>query len=115
MAQFWGGARQSHGKPAAEPCWTIWRSPVRACNNHKHSKTDAPDPLSGALAPLFHPRRQRWRDHFAWDSTCTIVIGLTATGLATVAALQRDCAGLGNLRRVLYATGEHPPTDTGLG
>lgn len=73
----------------------------QGCNNHKYAKTEAPDPASGAPAPLFHPRRQRWRDHFAWDSTCTLVIGLTPTWRATVEALQLNRAGLVNLRRVL--------------
>jgi hypothetical protein len=80
----------------------------QGCNNHKYARTEAPDPVGGVTVPLFHPRRQRWRDHFAWDSTYAIVIGLTPTGRATVEALQLHRAGLVNLRRVLYAAGEHP-------
>ena len=83
----------------------------QGCNNHKYTKTHAPDPVSGAMVPLFHPRRQRWRDHFAWDSTYTVVIGRTPTGRATVEALQLNRAGLVNLRRVLYTMGEHPPVE----
>ncbi len=83
----------------------------QGCNNHKYTKTTASDPLSGAMVPLFHPRRERWVDHFAWDSTYTIVIGLTPTGRATVHALQLNRPGLVNLRRILVAAGEHPPVE----
>jgi hypothetical protein len=38
-----------------------------------------------------------------------MMIGLTATGSATIEALQLNRSGLVNLRRVLYAVGEHPP------
>ena len=80
----------------------------QGCNNHKYTKTTATDPLSGVMVPLFHPRRQRWLDHFAWDSTYTVV-GLTPTGRATVEALQLNRPGLVNRRRILFAAGEHPP------
>ena len=85
----------------------------QGCNNHKYTKTEAADPLSGLRIPLYHPRRQAWHDHFAWDSTYTLIIGLTPTGRATVEAPQLNRAGLVNLRRVLYASGEHPPPDQG--
>lgn len=83
----------------------------QGCNNHKYVKTEGRDPVTGALIPLFHPRQQRWLDHFAWDSTYTVIVGVTATGRATVDALQLNRAGLVNLRRVLYAMGEHPPAE----
>lgn len=85
----------------------------QGCNNHKYIKVEVADPLSGALVSLYHPRQQNWRDHFAWDSTYTLIIGLTPTGRATVDALQPNRAGLVNLRRVLYAIGEHPPAHMG--
>jgi hypothetical protein len=40
------------------------------------------------------------------------VIGLTPTGRATVNELNLNRSGLINLRRVLFACGEHPPSDT---
>jgi hypothetical protein len=83
----------------------------QGCNNHKYTKTDGPDPLSGGVAPLFHPRRQRWRDHFAWNDDATLVIGLTPTGRVTVEALQLNRTQLVNLRRALSAFGEHPPAE----
>jgi hypothetical protein len=83
----------------------------QGCNNHKHTKTEAVDPATGAIAPLFHPRLQRWHDHFTWDRSSTVVIGITATGRATVEALRLNRAGLVNLQRVLQARGEHPPPE----
>jgi 5-methylcytosine-specific restriction endonuclease McrA len=81
----------------------------QGCNNHKYNKTHFSDPVTGEQVPLFHPRRQRWQDHFAWNADCTLVVGMTPTGRATVVALQLNRPGLVNLRRILAAAGEHPP------
>jgi HNH endonuclease len=80
------------------------------CNQHKSKRTAAPDPVTEALVSLFHPRQQRWDAHFAWNDDFTLILGLTPTGRATIVALQLNRPGLVNLRRVLYAIGEHPPT-----
>jgi hypothetical protein len=61
---------------------------------------------------LFHPREQRWEAHFAWNHDFTLILGVTPTGRATIAALQLNRPGLVNLRRVLYMVGEHPPALT---
>jgi len=45
----------------------------QGCNNHKYTKTEGRDPVSGDIVPLFHPRRQRWRDHFVWNDDFTPV------------------------------------------
>ena len=81
------------------------------CNARKYTKTHAPDPQTGHLVPLFHPRRQRWARHFAWSEDFIVIIGRTAVGRATVAALHLNRPELINLRRVLRAVGEHPPAD----
>lgn len=52
------------------------------CNAHKYNKVEADDPTTGQPAPLFHPRRARWRDHFAWNADFTLAVGLTPTGRA---------------------------------
>jgi len=83
----------------------------QGCNGHKYVKTHGVDPVSGELVPLFHPRHQHWRNHFAWSADFTLIIGLTPTGRATVEALQLNREGLVNLRHVLYAMGEHPPRE----
>jgi hypothetical protein len=79
------------------------------CNQHKSRRTAALDPVTEARVPLFHPREHRWEEHFAWNDDFTFMLGLTPTGRATIAALQLNRPGLVNLRRVLYAMGEHPP------
>jgi hypothetical protein len=83
----------------------------QGCNNHKYKKVVGRDPISGEIVPLFHPRNQNWNDHFAWNESFTHVIGLTSIGRATVEALQLNRAGLINLRRILYSSGEHPPEE----
>lgn len=83
----------------------------QGCNNHKYNKTEGYDPVSGDTVPLYHPRKQRWSHHFAWNDDFTLIIGLTPTGRSTVEALQLSREGVVNLRRVLYAMGEHPPVE----
>jgi hypothetical protein len=82
------------------------------CNGHKGVKIQAPDPESDAMVPLFHPRQQRWIEHFRWSENTTRIIGLTPTGRATIDALQLNRAGLVNLRRIMLLADEHPPHDT---
>ena len=79
------------------------------CNSYKHTKTEAFDVVSNRMAALYHPRQQRWQEHFAWNADCTQLIGLTPTGRVTIVELQLNRPGLLNLRRLLYAAGEHPP------
>jgi hypothetical protein len=81
----------------------------QGCNNHKYDKMQAPDPVTGRLVPLFHPRRMRWEKHFAWGGDFTLIVGISPTGRATVEALSLNRPGVVNLRRVLYRHGEHPP------
>lgn len=83
----------------------------QGCNNHKNNKTEGRDPVSADTVPLYHPRKQPWSNHFAWNDDFTLIIGLTPTGRSTVEALQLNREGVVNLRRVLYAIGEHPPVE----
>ncbi len=39
----------------------------QGCNNRKYTSTEAVDPVTGRTVPLYHPRRQRWSEHFAWS------------------------------------------------
>ena len=65
--------------------------------------------MSHQLVPLYHPRRDRWDEHFAWSDDFTLIVGLTPTRRATVETLLLNRDGVMNLRRLLYARGEHPP------
>lgn len=83
----------------------------QGCNNHKFDKIEARDPISGTWVPLYNPRRDAWRAHFAWSDDYTLMIGLTPMGRATIDALRLNRSGVVSLRRVLYALGEHPLPD----
>jgi hypothetical protein len=63
------------------------------------------------MFPLYHPRQQRWQEHFAWNEDFTLIVGITPTGRTTVETLKLNREGLVNLRQVLYAMGEHPPVE----
>lgn len=56
------------------------------CNKHKGSDLTSIDPVTGEIVPLFHPRRDRWTEHFC------IVEGRieprSSTGRVTVRLLQ---------------------------
>jgi hypothetical protein len=84
----------------------------QGCNGHKAARTSAIDPVTGFLVPLYNPREQKWNEHFSWSEDSLRITGLTPTGRATVEALRLNREGLVNLRRVLYAVGEHPPQET---
>jgi hypothetical protein len=59
-----------------------------SCNLYKSYATTGRDELEGRDMPLFHPRRDRWDDHFRFDSETGEVHGRTATGRATVSRLK---------------------------
>lgn len=81
------------------------------CNRHKGSRTAAEDPASGQMVPLFNPRTQTWEEHFSWGASGTRVLGVTAIGRATVAALQLNRPALVKARKRWVTTGWHPPRD----
>jgi hypothetical protein len=55
------------------------------CNLHNGSDLAGIDPRSDQLTPLYHPRRDTWREHFAWEGVR--IVGLTAIGRTTVRVL----------------------------
>ena len=79
------------------------------CNSFKGAFVAGRDSATERDAPLFHPRQQRWTEHFAWSSDTTQIIGITATGRATVERLRLNRPGLVNLRMALRLFGVHPP------
>jgi 5-methylcytosine-specific restriction endonuclease McrA len=74
------------------------------CNFHKGPNIASLDPESGQLVPLFHPRRDRWADHFAWHGT--LILGQTAIGRATVQLLAMNDWQRVEVRENLRALGE---------
>ena len=83
----------------------------QGCNTKKYNKTVAIDPVTGVEVSLFPPRQQGWIAYFVWSEDELTIIGLTATGRATIAALNLNRQSVVNLRRVLIPTGWHPPQD----
>ena len=81
----------------------------QACNNHKFTATEALDPGSGQIVLLYHPRRDKWGEHFGWSEDFLIIVGLSPTGRAAVNRLQVNRNSVINLRRVLRRDGKHPP------
>ncbi|NOT63345.1 MAG: HNH endonuclease [Acidobacteria bacterium] len=81
------------------------------CNLHKGVLTHGLDPLTEMMMPLFHPRQQKWNEHFTWDESGTLIVGLTPTGRATINALQLNNDLLVVARSTWVRAGTHPPTD----
>ena len=55
------------------------------CNLHKGSNLTGIDPDSEVMTPLFHPRDQKWEDHFEWEGIR--IVGKTAIGRTTIRVL----------------------------
>lgn len=60
------------------------------CNLHKEPNLTGVDPLSGEIVLLFHPRYDRWEEHFKLAGTR--IEGSTAMGRATVQVLGMNTA-----------------------
>jgi HNH endonuclease len=60
----------------------------QGCNNHKYDKVEGLDAESKEMTSLYHPRQQVWSEHFTWNDDYQKMIGLTATGRATIEALK---------------------------
>ncbi len=56
------------------------------CNQHKGSDLSSIDPANGALTPLYHPRENRWSEHFELKGL--LIAPKTAMGRVTVRLLQ---------------------------
>jgi hypothetical protein len=56
-----------------------------SCNLHKGPNIAGLDPETGQLKRLFHPRTDRWTDHFEWAGV--FMRGKTAVGRTTVTVL----------------------------
>lgn len=60
------------------------------CNLHKGPNLTGIDPQTGETASLFHPRRDRWSDHFTFEGVR--VSGISAIGRATVQVMNMNDA-----------------------
>ena len=81
-------------------CW--------GCNGGKSDCTEAIDPATGMLAPLYNPRTDNWAEHFRWNNSYTLMLGISPSGRATISKLQLNRENVVRLRAGLYKLGEHP-------
>jgi hypothetical protein len=79
------------------------------CNRHKGPNLAGIDPIGGEVVPLFHPRRDRWPDHFLWLGL--LLMSETPTGRATIRVLTINDKDPVQVRRALKALRLFPPTD----
>jgi hypothetical protein len=77
-----------------------------SCSLRKAARQTAVDPASSELVALFHPRRDLWHDHFGWQGAW--LFGRTATGRATIEALEMNRPLIIAIREEESARGRHP-------
>jgi HNH endonuclease len=77
------------------------------CNLRKSDRTEIPDPETGKVVLLFHPRANEWSEHFVWQGHP--MIGLTPVGRAAVAVLDLNHPRRLLVRRAEELFGLFPP------
>lgn len=88
----------------------LWLS-CRLCNEAKAVQINATDDESDTVVALFNPRTQLWSEHFKWDQSQTRMIGLTASGRATIVALQLNDEFRIKSRAIWVEANLHPPDE----
>jgi hypothetical protein len=78
------------------------------CNRHKGPNLSGIDPETRLLTRLFHPRRDRWADHFRWIGPH--IEGISAEGRASVVVLAMNLPDDVAVRSEMIAGGWKPPT-----
>jgi hypothetical protein len=79
-----------------------------SCNLFKSDATTGRDAIEERQVPLFHPRRERWEEHFAFDAETGQVHGTTATGRATVTRLKMNSSFQIRARQQWIRLGYYP-------
>ena len=75
-------------------------------NSYKGPNIGGRDPVSGRFVRLFHPRSDRWSDHFAWEGP--LIAGRTAIGRTTIDVLWINHPVMCEIRRWLIMHGRMP-------
>ena len=78
-----------------------------SCSLRKGARQVLQDFTTGEMVAVFNPRQQIWKDHFAWDGVQ--IVGLTATGRATIQALDLNRSTMLAIRLEEEVLGRHPP------
>ena len=79
-----------------------------SCNLFKSDATTGWDEVEARQVPFFHPRRDRWEEHLAFDSDTAEVLGVTAIGRVTIARLKINSAFQIRARRQWMRLGLYP-------
>jgi len=74
------------------------------CNFHKGPNLTTLSPVTREIVRLFHPRLDRWGDHFVYQGA--IIIGLSTIGEATIRLLMMNTVERVEMRAELQAMGE---------
>jgi hypothetical protein len=98
--------RSRGGSTSEENLWLA----CRLCNGYKADQIDGFDLETQQRLALFDPRRENWWLHFRWSDDGTEIIGLTATGRATINALRLNTLEHMRIRRRWVSVGWHPPS-----
>ena len=80
-----------------------------SCSLRKGARQKIEDAETGEVVYIFNPRQQRWNAHFAWNGV--EMIGFTATGRATVQALDLNRSTMLTIRAEEELRGRHPPPE----
>lgn len=68
-----------------------WALACRSCNLSKSDHVDGMDPITQQFVRLFHPRQDRWLDHFAVEQISSFNLrGRTPIGRATIERLRMN-------------------------
>jgi hypothetical protein len=82
------------------------------CNAGKWKHVEARDAQTAQTVQLFHPRTQKWTDHFRWSAgDPTLIEPITAVGRATLGLLDLNSSQHVAVRSLLRILGLHPPVE----
>lgn len=91
---------EKHGGPTEEENLAL---SCIYCNSHKGPNLSGIDPITGEIVRLFHPRRDRWDEHFRWDGA--VLVGSNPVGRATIEVLRINDSAAVALRRLFIRAG----------
>ena len=84
----------------------------RNCNERRGNRLEGRDPETAEVVPLFHPRRDRWAEHFVWGTAWLRLVGRRSTGRATAELLdlndERYDSAVIRIRQRDVSDGYHP-------
>jgi hypothetical protein len=85
-----------------------WALACRAGNLYKATHLSSSDPESHIIIRLFHPREDRWEDHFQVATASAEIVGCTPIGRATLARLEMNSAAQVSARQQWMRLGLFP-------